>query len=389
MAHQTNNSLPAAAVELFLEQGPEAITAAMQLLFNASMQLEREQYLKAQAYERTEERISYANGYKPKALKTRMGALELAVPQTRDGKFYPSSIEKGLRSERALKVALAEMYLQGVSTRKVSKITEELCGFEISSSTVSRVSAELDEELEKWRNRTLGCYSYVFLDARYEKIRQGGIVVDAAVLIAIGIDTTGMRQILGVSVKLSEAESHWREFLKSLQSRGLHGVLLFTSDKHSGLKSALTTVFPSVPWQRCQFHLQQNAQAYVPRQELKKQVASDIRNVFNAPNLAEAERLLNMTIERWHQSAPKLSEWMEGNIQEGLTVFNFPEEHRKKLRTNNPLERINQEVKRRTRVVRIFPNEGSCLRLVSALLREMSEDWETGKRYISLSSQPS
>lgn len=386
VAHQPNNSLPAAAVELFLEQGPEGIANALKLLLGAAMNLEREQYLKAQPYERTEVRAGYANGYKPKTFKTRMGALELAVPQTRDGKFYPSCIEKGLRSERAFKVALAEMYLQGVSTRKVAKITEELCGFEVSSATVSRVTAELDQELEKWRNRPLGCFPYLFLDARYEKIRHGGVVVSAAVLIAIGVDSAGLRQVLGVSVALSEAEIHWREFLKSLQARGLHGVLLFTSDKHDGLKAGLRSIFPSVPWQRCQFHLQQNAQAYVPRQDMKKKVASDIRHIFNSPELSEAKRLLQITVEKWQKSAPKLSGWMEENISEGLTVFSFPEEHRKKLRTNNPLERTNKEVKRRTRVVSIFPNEESCLRLVSAILREISEEWETGKRYITFQS---
>jgi len=311
-----------------------------------------------------------------------MGALELAVSQTRDSQFYPSSIEKGIRSERALKVALTEMYLQGVSTRKVAKITEQLCGFEVSSASLSRTAADLDEELEKWRHRPLDCFPYVFLDARYEKIRHGGAVVSAAVLIAIGVDTAGVRHILGVSVALSEAEVHWREFLRSLQSRGLHGVLLFTSDKHEGLKSGLRTVFPSVPWQRCQFHLQQNAQSYVPRQDMKKKVAADTRHIFNTPDLSEAKRLLEITIEKWKKSAPKLAAWMEENIDEGLTVFQFPEEHRKKLRTNNPLERVNKEIKRRTRVVSIFPNDASCLRLVSALLREISDEWETGKRYL-------
>lgn len=380
MAHQANNSLPEEVVELFVNQGPQGIRKALEVLLNATMAIEREQYLQAKSYERTNERMGYANGFKPKTLKTRMGALELAVPQTRDGGFYPQSIEKGLRSERALKVALAEMYLQGVSTRKVSKITEELCGFEISSATVSRVTAELDEELEKWRNRPLGCFPFIYLDARYEKIRHGGSVVDAAVLIAIGIDGEGVRQILGVSVDLSEAEVHWRNFLKGLQTRGLHGVLLFTSDSHSGLKAGLRSVFPSVYWQRCQFHLQQNAQAYVPKQDWKQDVSADIRHIFTAPKLSEAHRLLQMTIEKWQKSAPKLTDWMEGNIPEGLTVFNFSEVGRKKLRTTNPLERINKELKRRTRVVGIFPNEKSCLRLVSALLREISEEWETDRR---------
>jgi transposase-like protein len=382
MAHQPNNSLPEAAVEIFLKQGPEGLVNALTLLLNSAMKIQREHHLKAKPYERTEERESYANGYKPKVLKTRMGAIELSVPQTRDGLFYPSCIEKGIRSERALKVALAEMYIQGVSTRKVAKITEELCGFEISSASVSRTTMELDEELGKWRNRALGSFPYVFLDARYEKVRHGGAVVSSAILIAIGIDTLGKRQVLGVSVALSEAEVHWRAFLQSLQSRGLHGVLLFTSDKHEGLKSGLRTVFPSVPWQRCQFHLQQNAQAYVPRHDMKAKVASDIRHIFNAPEFSEAQRLLQIAVEKWKKSAPKLSEWMEENISEGLTVFQFPEEYRKKIRTNNPLERVNKEIKRRTRVVSIFPDEASCLRLVSALLLEISEEWETGNRYI-------
>jgi transposase-like protein len=278
------------------------------------------------------------------------------------------------------------MYLQGVSTQKITKITEELCGFEISSATVSRVSAELDEELEKWRTRPLGNFPFVFLDARYEKVRHGGSVIDTAVLIAIGVDGEGVRQVLGVSVELSEAEVHWRNFLKSLQTRGLHGVLMFISDSHSGLKAGLRSVFPSVYWQRCQFHLQQNAQSYVPKQDWKQEVAVDIRHIFTAPKLSEAHRLLQMTIEKWQKLAPKLTEWMEGNIPEGLTVFKFSEEGRKKLRTTNPLERINKELKRRTRVISIFPNEESCLRLVSALLREISEEWETGKRYLPATS---
>ena len=382
MTHQTNDTVPEDVVELLIEQGPDGLARALALIINAAMRVERERHLNAKPYERTAERTTYANGYKPKTLKTRMGALGLAVPQTRDGQFYPTSLDKGLRSERALKVALAEMYVQGVSTRKVAKITEALCGFEISSSEVSRISAELDEELERWRQRPLEAYPFVSLDARYEKVRHGGVVVNLAVLIAIGVDKEGFRKVLGVSVSLSEAEVHWREFLKGLQARGLHGVLLFTSDSHEGLKAGLRAVFPSVPWQRCQFHLQQNAQAYVPRQEMKEKVAGDIRYIFNAPNLAEADRLLKITVEKWKDPAPKLSEWMESNLTEGLTVFKFPECMRKKLRTNNPLERVNQEVKRRTRVVGIFPNEASCLRLVSARLREISDEWETGKCYL-------
>ncbi len=230
----------------------------------------------------------------------------------------------------------------------------------------------------------MGCFPHVFLDARYEKVRQGDHVLDAAVLIAVGVDALGIRHILGVSVKLSEQEVHWRDFLKSLQERGLHGMLLFTSDAHSGLKAALKAVFPSVSWQRCQFHLQQNAQSYVPKQEWKKEVARDIRHIFTAATLPESERLLSLSIERWKKKAPQLAAWMEESIPEGLSVFQFPEEQRKRLRTSNVIERINKEIKRRTRVACIFPNEASCLRLVTAITMEISEEWETGKRYLPL-----
>jgi transposase-like protein len=276
------------------------------------------------------------------------------------------------------------MYVQGVSTRKVAKITEELCGFEVTSQEVSRCARLLDEELQAWRSRPLGCFPYVFLDARYEKVRQGGHVLSAAVLIAVGVDEQGNRQLLGVSVKLSEHEVHWRDFLKSLQERGLHGILLLISDAHAGLKAALKTVFPSVPWQRCQFHLQQNAQSYVPRQEWKTEVARDIRYIFTASTLAEAQRLLGLCIDRWQEKAPQLALWMEENIPEGLSVFHFPEEYRKRLRTSNVVERVNKEIKRRTRVACIFPNEASCLRLVTAIVLEISDDWSAGNRYLRL-----
>ena len=372
------------AVELLMTHGFDEMGKSLEMLFNTAMLLERERYLGAAPYERTEEREGYANGFKPKTVRTRLGALALSVPQTRDSQFYPKSLEKGLRSERALKLSLAEMYVQGVSTRKVAKITEELCGFEVTSQEVSRCAQLLDEELQAWRTRPLGCFPYVFLDARYEKVRQGGHVLSAAVLIAVGVDEQGIRHLLGVSVKLSEHEVHWRDFLKSLQGRGLHGILLFISDAHAGLKAALKTVFPSVPWQRCQFHLQQNAQSYVPRQEWKTEVARDIRYIFTASTLAEAQRLLRLCIDRWQEKAPQLALWMEENIPEGLSVFQFPEEYRKRLRTSNVVERVNKEIKRRTRVACIFPNEASCLRLVTAIVLEISDDWSTGKRYLRL-----
>lgn len=372
------------AVELISEKGFLGMGEAMQILVNEAMRLERSRYLRADPYERKSERISYANGFKDKQLKTQIGELSLQVPQTRDGNFYPSFLEKGIRSERAFKTALAEMYVQGVSTRKVNEIIEELCGFAVTSSEVSRAAKLLDDELTKWRQRPLGRYIYLWLDARYEKVREGGCVIDCAVLVAYGLDERGKRDILGVSVSLSEHEVHWRTFFESLVTRGLHGLKLLTSDAHSGLKAALKAVFPSVPWQRCQFHLQQNAQAYVTKKSKKIEVAESIRAMFNAENLTEAQRLLKQSVLKYEKDMPALAAWMEENIPEGLTVFNFPSVHRKRLRTSNIAERINQEIRRRTRVIRVFPNIQACERIVGAILMETYELWQTDCTYLSV-----
>jgi transposase-like protein len=361
----------------------DALPDLIRIIINTAMQIERQQHLGAGPYERSPERQGYANGYKPKTVTTRVGDITFAVPQVRDGSFYPHALERGLRSERALTLALAEMYVQGVSTRKVAAITEQLCGTSISSAQVSRAAAQLDTVLDAWRMRPLGVVPYLYLDARYEKVRQEGQVRDAAVLIASGVDSTGNRQILGISVALSEHEVHWRTFLQSLVVRGLSGVQLVTSDAHVGLQAARTAVLGGVPWQRCQFHLQQNAGAYVPRHDLKASVAADIRAIFNAANRSEAEALLAKTVQKYATSAPRLSSWMDSNSPEGLIVFAFPAAHRRLLRTTNGLERVNQEIRRRTRVVGIFPNEASCVRLVSAITMEISEEWEAGKAYLS------
>lgn len=389
MACTTDNTQFGELLELVTENGMNGLSEPVALLLNLAMRLEREQYIKAEAYERTFSRKDYSNGFKKRTIKSRLGELDVQIPQVRNGGFYPQSLEKGVRSERALKLALAEMYIQGVSTRKVAKITEQMCGFEISSAKVSRTTAELDPLLEEWRNQPLGCYPYVYLDAMYESIRHGGRVVDCATLIAIGIRDDGKRQVLGVSVALSEQEVHWRSFLQSLQKRGLHGVQLFISDDHAGLKAARKGVFPNVPWQRCQFHLQHNAQAYIPSKSLKKPVAADIRSIFNAPSNEEAIRLLKIFVDKYQEKAPKLVEWAESNIPEGLQAFQHPPEHQKKIRTSNMIERVNKEIRRRTKVASIFPNDASCLRLVSAVLMEISEDWLTGKDYLKFPSSKS
>ena len=246
MACQANDNINTPIIELIAEQGFEGLGEAVQLLFNEAMKLERGKHLNAEPYERTAARNGYANGFKPKKVKSRVGDLELSVPQVRDSEFYPSCLERGIRSERALKLALAEMYVQGVSTRRVQEITEKLCGFEISSTDVSRATKLLDESLLAWRERPLGKYKYLIVDARYENVRQGGCVVDSAVLIAYGITDKGARHILGTSVSLSESEVHWRKFLGTLVNRGLHGIELFISDAHSGIKAAKKSVFPSV-----------------------------------------------------------------------------------------------------------------------------------------------
>ncbi len=383
MTHSQESTPFDLMIQVLDQHGFEGMARAIEILVNEAMKIERNEALGARPYERTDERRGYANGFKPKTLQTRVGKVELQVPQTRDVEFYPKSLERGVRSERALKLAIAEMYVQGVSTRKVTKVTSELCGLDVSSSQVSRAAKLLDAELQSWRERPLGKLLYVTLDARYEKVRHGGTVVDCAVLIAIGVLPNGKRTVLGVSAKLSEAEVHWRDFLQSLVERGLHGIEMITSDAHEGLKAARKSVFPSVPWQRCQFHLQQNATAYVPKVDMRSEVAADIRSIFNAPDANEAERLLKIATEKYRATAPKLAEWMEQNVPEGLTVLTRPESHRKRLRTSNSLERLNKEILRRTRVATLFPNEASLLRLVSAVLAEVDEEWQTGKSYLN------
>jgi putative transposase len=360
------------------KNGFEGMTEIFQLLLNQAMEVERSEVLKAKPYERSVDRRGYANGFKPKNIQTRMGSVDLRIPQVRgDVEYYPEAIEKGLRSERALKIAISEMYIQGVSTRKTKAVMEKLCGFNVSSTQVSRASQELDETLMKWRNRPLGRYSYVYLDATYEKVRVDKQVQSAAVFIAIGVTPEGKRSIIGVSTAISEAEVHWRSFFESLKERGLRGVQLIVSDDHSGLKAARQSVFSGIPWQRCQFHLQQNAQKYITKHSLKKEISRKIKRIFDAENGIEAESRRREMIQKYSESQPKLVSWIEENLQEGLIVFEFPEHHRKRLRTTNPLERLNREIKRRTRVVSIFPNEAALLRLTSAILAEQDDDWST------------
>jgi putative transposase len=380
---QSDFTLPTELLEQIAEQGFDALPELIRIVVNEAMRMERQQYLGVAPYQRSPERRGHSNGFKDHTERTRLGEITFAVPQVREGGFFPQALEKGLRSERALTLSLAEMYVQGVSTRKVTAIVEQLCGSAISSSQVSRAAGLLDEKLQAWRTRPLGEMAYLYLDARYEKVRQDGQVRDAAVLIATGVAPTGHRQVLGVSVALSEQEVHWRSFLQSLVARGLRGLRLIISDDHAGLKAARQAVFGGIPWQRCQYHLQQNAQAYVPRKELQAEVAADIRMVFNAPDRTTADAYLARIVQKYAKSASKLADWLEKNIPEGLAIFAFPVAHQRRLRTSNSLERVNRELDRRTTVVSIFPNEASCLRLVSAVLIELDEAWQADRIYLA------
>lgn len=386
MARSENDTVFREVIEVILENGLDGLADALSIVINEAMKVERSRALQAGRYERCDNRKGYANGYKPKTLNSRVGKLFLSVPQVRgDGvSFYPTTLGKGIRSERALKVALAEMYVQGVSTRKVTKVLEELCGLDISSSEVSRCAALLDDELEKWRRRPLGRMRFLQLDATYVKVRVDGEVRSCAVLVAIGVNPEGYRSVLGTSVSLSEAEVHWRQFLQSLTKRGLHGVELITSDDHQGLREAMQPVFNGVSWNRCHVHLQRNAVAYVPKMSMRKEVAEDIRQIFNAKDADRAQNLLNETVEKYSQTASKLAEWMEDNIPDGFAIMKYPSKIRRLWRTTNMMERLNKEIKRRTRVVMVFPNEKSITRLVSALLMEVSQEWETNKVYVRL-----
>lgn len=387
--HETDSTTAGDVLRILIDNGLDGMARALETLMNEAMKLERAEFLGAAPHERTEARRGYANGFKPREIRTRAGALRLAVPQVRDVEepFYPKSLERGARSERALKLAIAEMYVQGVSTRRVAAVVEALCGTEVSSTQVSRAARLLDEELEAWRTRPIGETPYLILDARYEKVRHGGAVIDCAVLVAIGVGIDGRRRVLGVSVSLSEAEVHWREFLASLKGRGLIGVRLVVSDDHAGLKAARRAELPGVAWQRCQFHLQRNVVAYVPQAAMRREVARAVRGVFNAPDRETAERASAQVAERYRKRAPRLAAWLEETVPEALAVFDLPEPHRRLLRTVNSLENLNKQIKRRTSVAALFPNEQALLRLVSAVLAETSEEWETGRIYLAMETE--
>jgi len=385
MTPKLDSTATAKVMEVLSENGIEGMSQVFATLLNEVMKVERSAALGAQPYERTSERKGYANGFKSKTVLTRCGKLRLEVPQARGLSFYPKSLTKGCRSEKALKLAIAEMYVNGVSTRRVAEITEELCGHRVSSTQVSRISKVLDEEIQHFRNRQLGYFPYVYLDARYERIRHGGYVRDFAILIATGINDDGKREVLGFSVALSEAKTHWKEFLQSLAKRKLYGVEYIVSDDHQGLRQARLEVFPDAHWQRCQFHYAQNALHYAPTKAMRSEIANAVRDIFNAGSLKDSRRKAKEVVAQFEDDAPAFAKWLELTVEETFAVYSVPRKYRIKLRTVNPLENLNREIKRRTYLVSVFPNTESCVRLIGAILMEVHEEWISDPRgYINM-----
>jgi putative transposase len=372
----------AALVELVKEG--DYLRTIVQEVVQQTLEAEMDEALGAEKSERTANRRGYRSGYYPRTLVTRVGKLELRVPQDRQGHFRTELFERYQRSEKALVGALAEMYVQGVSTRKVKAITEELCGHEFSSATVSRINESLDGELAKFAERRLEeDYPYLVVDARYEKVREDGVVRSQAVQVAIGINREGRRCVLGVGLANRESTSSWREFLVGLKQRGLRGVELVVSDDHAGLKQAIVEVLPEAAWQRCYVHFLRNALDYLPR-KASDDCLVELRWLYDRHELEQARQDLAVWLAKWQAKYPKLCNWVEANIEETFTFYRLPAEHHKHLKSTNMLERINEELKRRTLVVRIFPNAASCLRLLRALAAEIHEEWIEGTRYLNM-----
>jgi len=369
---------------LVSEQG-EFFRGLVETVVQQVLESEMDDALQAGKGERTSDRRGYRSGYYSRTLVTRVGSLELRVPQDRKGLFSTQVFERYQRSEKSLFLALAEMYVQGVSTRKVKAITEELCGHGFSASAVSESTRLLDEQLEQFAGRSLEGeeYPYLVLDARYERVREGGVIRSRAVLIAIGINWEGRRCVLGVDLASRESLSSWRDFLLGLKQRGLRGVEFVVSDHHAGLRQAIQQILPEAVWQRCYVHFLRNALDHLPKRA-DDDCMKELRWLYDRRDLEEARRDLAGWLLKWQGKYPKLCNWVEENIEETLSFYRLPLAHHKHLKSTNMLERLNEEIKRRTHVVRIFPHEKSCLRLVRALTMETHENWIEAPRYLSM-----
>ena len=371
-------------VKAALSQDADFLRTMVQALVQETMEGEMDECLGAGRYERTDQRLGYRSGYYSRNLLTRVGTLELRVPQDRDGRFSTQVFERYQRSEKALVSTLVEMYIQGVSTRKVTKIVEELCGHSLSATTISNLTKRLDEELRQFAQRPLQePYPYLILDARYEKVRDNGVVSSRAVLIAVGINWDGRRCILGVELANRESGTSWRDFVLQLKQRGLAGVEFVVSDDHAGLKQAIFELLPEAAWQRCYVHFLRNAVDHLPRKR-DDDCRTELGWIYDRRDPEEARGDLAAWLNKWQGKYPKLCDWVEDNIEETFAFYRLPRAHHKHMKSTNMLERLNQEIKRRTHIVRIFPNDASCLRLVRALAVEIHEGWIEGTRYLNM-----
>ena len=367
-----------------LVDNPSFLKQLVQTLLQEYLEQEVAAHLGAEPYERTPERTGHRNGYKSRQLKTRVGRLQLSVPQVREGSFNTELFERYQRSEQALINCLQQMVIQGVSTRRVRKVTQELCGLSFSKSQVSEISKQLDAEIQTWLNRPLEDeYPYVYVDARYEKVRRDHRVESNAVLIAKGVNQDGKRDILGVNVCNGENETNWSEFFESLHARGLKGTSLLISDAHEGLVDALTRTFTGVEWQRCQVHFRKNILDKI-RVRDKASVKEQLNHVFAASDKEGGLKRLHQLLEDMSDTYPDVADLLEQHGEDALSCLNYPKEHRRRICSTNGLERFNEEIRRRTRVVRIFPNRNSCMRLVGALCMEQAEEWLTGRKYLDM-----
>jgi len=381
---KTEGKSASATVKDILLSSPDGLRDVIRTVLQEVLEAEMEEAVGASKGERTAERLGYRSGYYGRTLITRVGKLELRVPQDRQGHFSTELFERYQRSERALVATLAEMYVQGVSTRKVKAITEELCGHAFSASAISAINKRLDESLKAFAERPLHePFAYLILDARYEKVREAGVVMSQAVLIAVGIDWDGRRQILAVDMAGRESRSAWKDFLVALKGRGLKGVELVVSDDHAGLVAAIGEVVPEAAWQRCYVHFLRNALDHLPRKH-GDDCLQELRWLYDRRDLVEAKVDLAAWLAKWSARYPRLTAWVEENIEQTFTFFRLPRQHHKHLKSTNMLERLNEEIRRRTYVVRIFPNAESCLRLVRALAVETHENWMEANRYINM-----
>ena len=381
---QEKNNLKVDPVQVALLNDRDFLRRIVEDFCQRLLEKEMRQHLQAHLYERTERRRGYRNGHKPRRLKTRVGTLELLVPQDREGAFQTELFSRYQRSEKALVASLMQMYIEGVSTRKVKDITEKLCGTSFSKSHISEVTKGLDEEIRIWRNRPLEQdYPYLIVDARYEKVRIERQVLSQGVLIIIGIGEDGYRGILTVDIANTETKESWGRVFRQLKERGLKGVKLVVSDDHEGIRGAVDRYFQGACWQRCQVHFSRNLLDCIPRKD-KERIGQEIKSIFESPDIYFASSRVDEIITKYKSIYPKFSDKLEEGIEDTLACYQFPESHRRRVRTTNMLERLSQEIKRRTRVVRIFPNEEACLRLISALCIEQNEEWLTGKRYLTM-----